>query len=117
MIRTIFTRKNLIAISIAIFYAITIVFTGACLDGGATLALMSKKNPVLMLAKNMGFRIPLKRGIYAELTLFYARGGWQKLPWTYRDYQSKKVQDFLTKVRKKYLEVRKEMLEGRPNKR
>ena len=56
MIRTIFTRKNLIAISIAIFYAITIVFTGACLDGGATLALMSKKNPVLMLAKNMGFR-------------------------------------------------------------
>ena len=56
MIRTIFTRKNLIAISIAIFYAITIVFTGACLDGGATLALMSKKNPVLLLAKNMGFR-------------------------------------------------------------
>lgn len=56
MIRTIFTRKNLIAISIAIFYALTIVFTGACLDGGATLALMSKKNPVLLLAKNMGFR-------------------------------------------------------------
>ena len=72
---------------------------------------------LLATTKNMGFRIPLKRGIYAELTLFYARGGWQKLPWTYRDYQSKRVQDFLTKVRKKYLEVRKEMIEGRPNKR
>ena len=56
MFRTIFTRKNLIAISIAIFYAIVIVFTGACLDGGATLPIMSKMNPFLMLAKNIGFR-------------------------------------------------------------
>ena len=63
----------------------------------------------LMLAttKKTGFRIPLKDGIYTELTLFYARGEWQKLPWTYRDYQSKRVQDFLTKVRKRYLEQRK----------
>lgn len=63
----------------------------------------------LMLAttKKTGFRIPISDGIYTELTLFYARGGWQKLPWTYRDYQSKRVQDFLTVVRKKYLEQRK----------
>ena len=63
----------------------------------------------LMLAttKKTGFRVPLSGGIYTELTLFYARGGWQKLPWTYRDYQSKRVQDFLTVVRKKYLEQRK----------
>ena len=64
----------------------------------------------LMLAttKKAGFRIPLKNGIYTELTLFYARGGWHKLPWSYRDYQSERVQDFLTKVRKKYLNQRKE---------
>ena len=63
----------------------------------------------LMLAttKNAGFRIPLSDGIYTELTLFYARGDWQKLPWTYRDYQSKRVQDFLTIVRGKYLAERK----------
>ena len=63
----------------------------------------------LMLAttKNAGFRIPLSDGIYTELTLFYARGNWQKLPWTYRDYQSTRVQDFLTLVRGKYLEERK----------
>ena len=63
----------------------------------------------LMLAttKKTGFRIPLSDGIYTELTLYYARGAWQKLPWTYRDYQSERVQSFLTTVRKKYLEQRK----------
>ena len=63
----------------------------------------------LMLAttKNAGFRIPLKDGIYTELTLFYARGGWHKFPWSYRDYQSERVQKFLTEVRKSYLKQRK----------
>ena len=63
----------------------------------------------LMLAttKNAGFRIPLKDGIYTELTLFWARGEWHKLPWSYRDYQSERVQQFLTRVRKKYLDERK----------
>ena len=63
----------------------------------------------LMLAttKKAGFRIPLKDGIYTEMTLFYAKGEWQKLPWTYRDYQSKKVQSFLIKARNSYLEWRK----------
>ena len=59
----------------------------------------------LMLAttKNAGFRIPLADGIYTELTLFYARGEWHKFPWSYRDYQSPRVQQFLTEVRHKYL--------------
>ncbi len=63
----------------------------------------------LMLAttKPAGFRIPLKNGIHTELTLFFARGGWHKFPWSYRDYQSEKVQVFLTRVRKIYLEQRK----------
>ncbi len=64
---------------------------------------------LLATTKKTGFRIPLSDGIYTELTLFYARGAWQKLPWTYRDYQSERVQNFLTVVRKKYLEQRKEM--------
>ena len=67
----------------------------------------------LMLAttKPTGFRIPLKDGIYTELTLFWAKGSWHKLPWTYRDYQSEKVQRFITKARKIYLEQRKAELE------
>ena len=64
----------------------------------------------LMLAttKAAGFRIPLARGIYTELTLFYARGGWHKFPWSYRDYQSERVQKFLSEVRAIYLKQRKE---------
>ena len=63
---------------------------------------------LLATTKETGFRIPLKDGIYTELTLFWARGGWQKLPWTYRDYQSKLVQDFITEVRRSYLAERRE---------
>lgn len=62
---------------------------------------------LLATTKKTGFRIPLKDGIYTELTLFYARGAWQKLPWTYRDYQSERVQTFLTEVRRRYLVQRK----------
>ena len=67
----------------------------------------------LMLAttKPTGFRIPLRNGIYTELTLFWAKGAWRKLPWTYRDYQSEKVQRFITKARKIYLEQRKAELD------
>ena len=62
---------------------------------------------LLATTKETGFRIPLKDGIYTELTLFWARGGWQKLPWTYRDYQSERVQKFITEVRRSYLAERR----------
>ena len=62
---------------------------------------------LLATTKETGFRIPLKEGIYTELTLFWARGGWQKLPWTYRDYQSERVQKFITEVRHSYLAERR----------
>ena len=64
---------------------------------------------LLATTKKTGFRIPLSDGIYTELTLFYAKGKWQKLPWTYRDYQSERVQAFLSRVRKKYLDERKRL--------
>ena len=67
---------------------------------------------VLATTKPTGFRIPLSDCIYTELTLFWARGAWQKLPWTYRDYQSERVQKFLTRVRKKYLSQRKPKASG-----
>ena len=68
----------------------------------------------LMLAttKKAGFRIPLSDGIYTELTLFYARGEWHKLPWTYRDYQSERVQRFITEVRSRYLSERRALMHG-----
>lgn len=72
---------------------------------------MSHGRLLLATTKPTGFRIPLARGIYTELTLFYARGDWHKLPWTYRDYQSERVQKFLTKVRRAYLAERRKTVE------
>ena len=69
---------------------------------------MSHGRIMLATTKASGFRFPLEDGIYTELTLYFASGRWQKLPWTYRDYQSERVQCFLNKVRKKYLNQRKE---------
>ena len=69
---------------------------------------------LLATTKPLGFRIPLKNGIHTELTLFYARGSWHKLPWTYRDYQSERVQKFLLKVRKRFIAQRKEFIEKKP---
>ena len=65
----------------------------------------------LMLAttKETGFRVPLAKGIYTELTLFWARGGWNDFPWSYRDYKSARVKAFLTDVRRTYLRQRKEL--------
>ena len=55
MIRTIFTRKNLIAISLSVFYSLIIVFTGICIDGGEA-SFISKKNPFAMMAASLNFR-------------------------------------------------------------
>ena len=70
--------------------------------------LISHGRLMLPTTKPTGFRIALARGIYTEPTLFWARGAWHKFPWTYRDYQSDRVQKFLVRVRKKYLSQRKE---------
>jgi hypothetical protein len=57
---------------------------------------------VLATGKNYSHRIYIGKGIYADLTLIYAHGRFESLPWTYPDYASKNIIDFLEKVRKKY---------------
>lgn len=74
--------------------------------------LISDGRLLLPTTKRVGFRIPLKAGIYSDYTLFYARGAWHSFPWTYRDYKNEDVQKFLLKVRKKYLTQRKALLNG-----
>ncbi|MCQ2413630.1 MAG: DUF4416 family protein [Clostridia bacterium] len=68
---------------------------------------MSIGRLMLPTTKDASFRIPLSDGIYTEITLFWSRGTWNKLPWTYQDYQSERVQTFLTRVHKTYLLQRK----------
>ncbi len=57
---------------------------------------------VLATGKNFTHRIYLEKGIFADLTLIYQKGGFQKLPWTYPDYIQNNMLNFLCSVRKKY---------------
>jgi len=73
MLQSVLTRKNLIAVSVAAFYAVILVFTGMCLDSGS--AMMSRRNPIAMLASGIGFKT-IDPGTMGFITLilvaFYA---------------------------------------------
>jgi hypothetical protein len=58
---------------------------------------------VLASGKNFSHRIYIGLGIYADLTLIYQKGSFQKLPWTYPDYAERAVLNFLEQVRLKYV--------------
>jgi hypothetical protein len=57
---------------------------------------------VLATGKNFSHRIYIGKGIFADLTLIYTKGAFQKLPWTYPDYADKVMLDYLQQVRRKY---------------
>ena len=57
---------------------------------------------VLASGKNFSHRIYIGSGIYADLTLIYQRGKFEKLPWTYPDYADEPMMSFLRQVRQKY---------------
>jgi len=63
---------------------------------------------VLATGKNYTHRIYLNRGIFADLTLIFQKGQFQKLPWTYPDYAADNVKNFLNNVRQHYLMSMKE---------
>ena len=48
-----YTRKDLIAISLAVFYSFVLIFVGICLEG--SYSFVSKKNPIAALGKGLNF--------------------------------------------------------------
>lgn len=60
---------------------------------------------VLATVKNCAHRIFLRHGIYAEVTLLYRERRFQGLPWTYPDYLSPLVTQYLTDLRAECLEL------------
>ena len=58
---------------------------------------------VLASGKNFSHRIYIGLGIFADLTLTYQKGSFQKLPWTYPDYTDQAMICFLDQVRRKYI--------------
>jgi hypothetical protein len=57
---------------------------------------------ILATTKNVGHRIPLQKGIYAEVTLLYMKKAFHPLPWTYPDYQSPEYISVLKDIRMLY---------------
>jgi hypothetical protein len=61
--------------------------------------LLSLSRFILATTKDNSHRIPLDKGIYAELTLQFAKKDFQILPWTYPDYATREYRDILKKIR------------------
>ena len=53
MKRPYYTRKDLVAISLAIFYSFVLIFVGMCLEG--TYSFVSSKNPIAAMGKGLNF--------------------------------------------------------------
>ena len=65
--------------------------------------LISAPNLILATTKNRGHRIPLQKGIYAEVTLIYEKGQYNALPWTYADYGSEAFRLLFKRYRREYM--------------
>ena len=69
--------------------------------------LLSAANFILATTKNRSHRIPLDKGIYAELTLIYTNHDFQPLPWTYADYKSENFRSLFKQYRSDYVKYLK----------
>ncbi|GAB6142803.1 DUF4416 family protein [Desulfocicer niacini] len=58
---------------------------------------------VLATGKDFSHRIYIGRGIYAEVTLMFKKGAFHTLAWTYPDYASAEMTNFLLSVRRGYV--------------
>lgn len=54
---------------------------------------------VLATTKDRDHRIWLSDGIYGEITLYFQRDGWKYSRWTYPDYRTETVLEFVEKCR------------------
>lgn len=59
-------------------------------------------NLVLATTKDCAHRVYIGKGIYAEVTLIWARGEFRELAWTYPDYLTPVARDFFRRVRQRY---------------
>ena len=71
---------------------------------------------ILATTKDNSHRIPLEKGIYAELTLRFAHKDFEPMPWTYPDYATREYRDILRQIREKFHENLKHEADFRCNK-
>lgn len=61
---------------------------------------------ILATTKNYFHRIYLNKGIYAEVTLFWRKGGFHPFQWTYPDYKTAAYIKILNTIRNAYMKER-----------
>lgn len=59
---------------------------------------------ILASTKDYGHRIYIGKGIYAEATLYWTKGEYRFMPWTYPDYRTEKYLDFFRNMRSRMKE-------------
>jgi len=69
--------------------------------------LVSLESLVLATTKYCGHRICIAPALYAEVTLLFRNGRYAPLGWTYPDYRTGEVQEFLLEVRGELLKERR----------
>ena len=60
---------------------------------------------VLATTKDRSHRLYLRRGIFAEVTLYFERGEFRPWPWTYPNYRRADYREFLKRARAEYLRL------------
>ncbi len=70
---------------------------------------ISPERLILATGKNYIHRVYLTKGIFADLTLIFKRGGFRTLEWTYPDYAEPDIIEALNSVRGQYMKQLKEM--------
>ncbi|MBF0481549.1 MAG: DUF4416 family protein [Desulfovibrionaceae bacterium] len=65
--------------------------------------LISPERLVLATGKNFTHRVYLGKGVFADLTLYYQKGDWNALPWTFPDYNGPELRAILTQLRLRHL--------------
>ncbi|NOY07529.1 MAG: DUF4416 family protein [Spirochaetes bacterium] len=66
--------------------------------------IMALSRFVLASTKESSHRIPLKSGIYGEITLMFEKKRFRPVEWTYPDYSSEQYVSILNKIRDIYKE-------------
>jgi hypothetical protein len=64
--------------------------------------ILSLSRFILATTKDGSHRIPLRSGIYGEVTLVFEHGEFRPLPWTYPDYSSETYRNILKQIRREY---------------
>jgi hypothetical protein len=82
-------------------------------DGGRTVnidpGILDYHKMVLASFKFGGQKIYLGNGVWADLTLYYRKGGWSVFEWTFPDFKAGRYESTLLKIRSLFKQQRKQV--------